>query len=933
MLINLLGNRDQWLSYIHLDLNDDQIKIQLEHQLSLVINDSLQTIYTIFPQEHTAELIALARYAADNLARTNTELSSSFEIGDIHNKQTWLSISHLLLTDKGTWRKTVDARLGFLAPSSSKNKDEKALYVEYKNRFEILIAALQDNEKLRSALFELTYLPDDHYQTKQWEALQALLQVLKIVAAQLRLTFQQYGKIDFIENAQAALLALGNDDSPTDLALALDYQIKHILVDEFQDTSFTQYQLLEKLTTGWTMHDGRTLFVVGDPMQSIYRFRQAEVGLFIRMCKNGIGNIKLIPLTLTVNFRSSANLVDWNNAHFTKIFPSFNDIATGAVSYCQSVAKHATDEASNVTVRGFINANEVIQAQHIIDCIRHIRIDRPDEKIAILARSRTHLSAIIPALKKANMPYQAIDIEPLAARQVIHDLFSLTCALTQPADRIAWLAILRAPWCGLSLADLLTLAGDHASTTIWQQLENKVTFKKLTGDGQQRLSKIIPRLKSAMIERERNNMRCWIENTWLLLGGPACLLNENDIEDANAFFNLLDECNRNHQSTDLEKLKNSINRLYANSQHDDASLQIMTIHTAKGLEFDTVIIPHLERKIPNDDKSLFMWMERPLTTDETALLLAPIYAIGEDSDPIYDYIRRQQKIKYDYEIDRLLYVAATRAKRQLYLFFNAHENNKIESNSFLDKLWPHFEKLKDSILTTIPSHHTEQTQTGIRSIRRICSEWQNPIRETSVTKIAYHQQAPGFQLSDHTPKIIGTVIHSILQHIAEQGQDWWLSNTQSNKLIYIQKHLRQLGIGNHDITLATNTVTRAIQHTLQDERGLWILQAHEQAKSEFAMTAIIDGVSENLIIDRTFITPDGVRWIIDYKTTIHTDEDLKCFLDKEQEKYAKKMQAYYQAMQLMDKRPTKLGLYFTALPAWREWEPITHQEIYPETLE
>src|SRR5262249_15577249 len=142
------------------------------------------------------------------------------------------------------------------------------------------------------------------YQEEQWQTLEALHHVLRIVVAQLKIVFQQHGKIDYIENSQAALTALGTDDAPTDLTLALDYQIKHILIDEFQDTSNSQYRLLEKITSGWETHDGRTLFLVGDPMQSIYRFREAEVGLFIRARNHGIGQIQLTPLTLSVNFRS-----------------------------------------------------------------------------------------------------------------------------------------------------------------------------------------------------------------------------------------------------------------------------------------------------------------------------------------------------------------------------------------------------------------------------------------------------------------------------------------------------------------------------------------------------------------------------------------------------------------------------------------------------
>ncbi len=105
-------------------------------------------------------------------------------------------------------------------------------------------------------------------------------------------------------------------DAPEDLALALGQRIRHILVDEFQDTSYTQFELLEKLTAGWEPGDGRTLFLVGDPMQSIYRFRQADVSLFLKARLEGIGAIRLEPLTLSVNFRSRPEIVEWVNRTF-----------------------------------------------------------------------------------------------------------------------------------------------------------------------------------------------------------------------------------------------------------------------------------------------------------------------------------------------------------------------------------------------------------------------------------------------------------------------------------------------------------------------------------------------------------------------------------------------------------------------------------------
>src|SRR5690606_36430994 len=95
-----------------------------------------------------------------------------------------------------------------------------------------------------------------------------------------------------------------------------------------------------------------------------------------------------------------------------------------------------------------------------------------------------------------------------------------------------------------------------------------------------------------------------------------------------------------------------------------------------------------------EDKKLLLWMDRPLSNDKSALLLAPVNATGDKNDRHYDFINRQLKQKLDFEIDRLLYVATTRAKKRLYLGFNLSQSEdgktRIESGSFLNKCWPLF---------------------------------------------------------------------------------------------------------------------------------------------------------------------------------------------------------------------------------------------------
>src|SRR5690606_13781928 len=181
-------------------------------------------------------------------------------------------------------------------------------------------------------------VPPAEFTDTQWRVLGAQLMTLKLAVAQLHLRFAETREVDFIEIAQRAVHALGSADDPGELLLKLDASIRHLLIDEFQDTSLTQIHLLERLTSGWQPDDGRTLFLVGDPMQSIYRFRKADVGCFLTVKERGLGQIALTALELKDNFRSQGNLVDWVNASCGPVFPKENHSELGAIAYTPSVA-------------------------------------------------------------------------------------------------------------------------------------------------------------------------------------------------------------------------------------------------------------------------------------------------------------------------------------------------------------------------------------------------------------------------------------------------------------------------------------------------------------------------------------------------------------------------------------------------------------------
>ena len=220
-------------------------------------------------------------------------------------------------------------------------------------------------------------------------------------------------------------------------------------------------------------------------MQSIYLFREAEVGLFLAAREEGIGNIKLNPLTLRSNFRSQEGIIKWANSIFKSAFPESEDRFLGSICYEQftPVCPKLEGEAVRLSIYG--EPSKATEASHIIQKIQSIAKDSPSESIAILARSRTHLSEIVKALKEAEIDFKTTDLDPLMDRPIIQDLFALLRVLLHSCDKTAWLAILRAPWCGLTLEDLLKLSHNSRDRTMWELMFDE--RKMLSDEGQSQL--------------------------------------------------------------------------------------------------------------------------------------------------------------------------------------------------------------------------------------------------------------------------------------------------------------------------------------------------------------------------------------------------------------------------------------------------------------
>jgi ATP-dependent helicase/nuclease subunit A len=931
LLAEMLGKRDQWLRHVAGGGERERLEAGLEAGVIAALAAAAEAA----PQALWEEVLALARYCASNLAAvgSNSEICACLGLvappgAAAADLIAWLGLARLTLTDKGTWRKLAHTQEGFPAASTARDPEEKTRFKAMKIRFAELGTRLAQEDEFRVRLEALRSLPPTRFDDTNWPVLTALIQLLKLACAHLDLVFRRRGEADFIAVAQAAMQALGEPDAPTDLALALDYRIRHLLIDEFQDTSYTQYTLIERLTTGWEHGDGRTLFLVGDPMQSIYRFREARVGLFLRARAQGIGTVKLTPLHLTVNFRSQQGIVDWVNRTFPQVLPKRENFRTGAVPYHAASAQNAPLPGPAVCIHPFLDKDCAPEAQRVVELVQAAREEETEASVAVLVRSRNHLAVIAPALAAAGLRFQAVGIERLDEAQEVRDLLALTRALCHPADRVAWLAVLRAPWCGLTLSDLCALTDGAPRTIVWELIQDPARLSRLSEDGAERVKRLAGIFTAAFAERGRKPLRRAVEGVWLALGGPACCAAAAHLKNAASFFERLESLDRGGTLEDFAALEREVARLHASPDTDAGpALQLMTVHKAKGLEFDIVIVPGLARKPRQPERQLLAWMERPGGGDAAELLLAPIPAAGSSKDPIYAYLRAEEAHCARLEDARLLYVAATRARRRLHLLANVRqENGRLASppaQSLLAQLWPVVQAEFQSALAGILPTREGERRDERRSLRRLPLSWRPPFPPDSavpVPELPLPREEVEFFWAGETAKHVGTVVHRTLHRICREGLHLWDSARLTALMSYFEAALARLGVPGNELESAVRRVRIALDQTLRDPRGRWILAPSSgDARSEYALTGVENGQVVKAVIDRTFVDEQGVRWIIDFKTGSHEGAEIAAFLDREKMRYAAQLERYASLMQKRDSRPVRLGLYFPMHSGWREW--------------
>ncbi|MBS1270159.1 MAG: ATP-dependent helicase/nuclease subunit A [Gammaproteobacteria bacterium] len=917
LLAIMLASRDQWLRH----LGEDRVSPEsLQIAWTGVIDIYLRRVQAMFPESLKESMIECADAAAAQLADArNAERALAWLEGDgfpesrIDDLPRWQFLADLLVTQSAPqWRKQINKKQGFHAQSDAKRA------------MQAVLATLSDHKELPGVLYALKSLPEPRLESEQMDTLDAMVTVLKLALAQLHLIFEESARVDFAEVTRRAIAALGALEDPSDLALRLDHHLQHLLVDEFQDTSMAQYHLLRLLTQGWAPGDGRTLFLVGDPMQSIYRFREAEVGVFLKIWEEGFGTVSMRALRLRSNFRASPRLVTWINEAFGECFPEVSDLQSGAVAFAHSSPQRADPgEAARMYVHRFPDCPESEQAQRLAQLIEQA-LGR-SRNVAVLVRARSHLEPILPALQARNIPFSGMDTTALINEPVVRDLYSLTRALLHPGDRMAWLSLLRAPWCGLVLDDLIGVAGSE-QPLIWNALRNPDVGAKLSDDGRIRIDRFKTALQGAMRQRGRLTLRQWVRRAWVDLQGPA-LIDASELKCARAYFELVGRHQKGMTLIDDQAFRKVLHSHWAHAEEQPGAVQLMTIHKAKGLEFDEVFIPALERPPRSGDKRLLLWEE---SVGNQGLLLATLSARGTPENKHYRFLHALQAEKSINETDRLLYVACTRARERLHLVANLPARNGVvavpRKGSLLKRIWPSVEARFN-----IESPVVQQGAEGAGNVRlrdeqllkRLPVNWVAPAYPDVLTVAEtphLDEQFVEFSWAGETARQVGIEVHELMHRIAADGVAQWNEKRIEELLPWWRDHFSHLGVPPRELDEAVWRTADSLQNLLEDERAEWLLRSdHAGVQDEYELNVLLGERVRRVRIDRTFVDDRGVRWIVDYKTSAHEGGAREVFLDEEVHRYREQLELYADAFRKMETRKIRLGLYFPLLKGWREW--------------
>ncbi len=788
-------------------------------------------------------------------------------------------------------------------------------------------------------LCDLKDLPEPDVPLTDIDALADLIILAALAITTYERRCRQQHVLDFVGLEQAALKTV-SEDAVSDLKLFLDHRIQHILVDEFQDTSRSQWTFLQCLCAGWAHGDGRTIFLVGDPKQSVYAFRKAEVRLFLEARKgipvSGQGLLPVTNIQLEANFRSQAPLVTWTNQLFNRTIMASPKAAFDEVPFQPSTAHPRllkdNTQIYPVSLNIFLKDNSVsspaeAEAEWLAQSVRYVlAVGSPGASIGILLFTRNRLPLYLKALRKTGLAVRVKEGLKVAEQPEVMHLYQMTTALCRPHDDLAWASLVRSPWAWVDATLLLKIA--RMPAVAWSRK------LKLAAEQYPEIKRIQHALDPGRWRVGREPLAEVVRDVWMALDGPArvaATFGAEGVANCRLFLEVLESIETGIPEETLLRLNLALETLYAPESPDATStpVDLMTVHAAKGLEFDVVYLPFLDWRPLAAGRHLPYLLER--STEPPGL---PLIAMGPDRrlgepEPGYRLLKRLANGRKVGEAKRLLYVGITRARKELYLSGLATDTKRG------------LKAPKDSPLAWILTHTTNHGSDLISTFfnpagPRVAHEQGKEIQPLpdpmpfEAQPLPYLIEAPS-ELTDSSPyaqdaargetepaehaAIRGTITHRLIEVLWQAGE---LPETER-----IATALVAEGMNPDTAVAVAQEIADEVKACQKEPFFKWLLdRTHPDGESEYAIEAVKrPGVIQTGILD--FVKQEGDRWwIVDFKTSRPGAGQTEAEFLKQQVQYYRPQLIAYQAMLAKAKgvgiAQIGMGLYFTKLHQWHE---------------
>jgi ATP-dependent helicase/nuclease subunit A len=638
--------------------------------------------------------------------------------------------------------------------------------------------------------------------------------MLRIADALLTLYRQlkdAYALMDYDDQIMTARALLRRGDVIPWVLYKLDGGIDHILVDEAQDTSPEQWEIIEALTQEFFAGEGRTdkersLFIVGDEKQSIFSFQGAnpcELGrrqqYFSQRISDAAGHSHTIGLTHS--YRSTPEVLAAVDAVFAQTH------ARTGLTFTDTVLTHSTKrekEPGLVEVWPLLVPSDDPEAPETNEPHHEIRLarlladtiagwlqqgmileakGRPIEAgdIMILVRHRgTLVDRLVRAMKKRNVPVAGLDRMELEENLAVQDLVALAQCVLLPDDDLSLASLLKSPLFGLNEEELFTLCWQRERQSLWERLRamsgDRPTYQQayaLLSDLRARVDYISPyEFYSYVLDRHgmrsRFTGRMGVEYNDPIdeFLSQALLFERSHIPSMQGFLHWLN-VSRSEIKRDMEQAK--------------ACVRILTVHGAKGLQAPVVIMPDTVK--PPEMRDAFLWHEQG---DE----LLPFWPGGGKRDDLFCAgVRRAQHQEQMAEFRRLLYVAMTRAEDML-VVCGARGKNSLNEASWYHLVWgglqplaqpadfPHGKGLR---LGNIPAYGISAKPPAAASGQPVSFAFLNqplpiepePPQPLVPSRLTGEEPAPVSPLAASGIYARGRLIHQLLQYLPQVTPGQW----------------------------------------------------------------------------------------------------------------------------------------------------------------